>query len=58
MIEALSSYQQRNNQQLDQWLNRIPFQTLPLIEAMRYGLLLGGKRHGHIWCTSRANARL
>ncbi|MFA1005991.1 geranyl transferase, partial [Vibrio cholerae] len=30
MIEALSSYQQRNNQQLDQWLNRIPFQTLPL----------------------------
>ncbi len=44
MIEALSSYQQRNNQQLDQWLNRIPFQTLPLIEAMRYGLLLGGKR--------------
>lgn len=44
MIEALSSYQQRNNQQLDLWLNQIPFQSLPLIEAMRYGLLLGGKR--------------
>ncbi|MGL4380148.1 MAG: (2E,6E)-farnesyl diphosphate synthase [Vibrio sp.] len=44
MIEALSSYQQRNNQQLEQWLEQIPFQSLPLIEAMRYGLLLGGKR--------------
>lgn len=44
MIEALSSLQQRNNQQLDGWLNRLPYQHLPLIEAMRYGLLLGGKR--------------
>lgn len=44
MIEALSSFQQRNNQQLDEWLHRLPYPHLPLIEAMRYGLLLGGKR--------------
>ncbi|MBY7766457.1 (2E,6E)-farnesyl diphosphate synthase [Vibrio fluvialis] len=44
MIEALSSFQQRNNEQLDLWLNRLPNQTLPLIDAMHYGLLLGGKR--------------
>ncbi|CAM2919297.1 (2E,6E)-farnesyl diphosphate synthase [Vibrio diazotrophicus] len=44
MIEALTSYQKRNNEQLDQWLNRLPNQDLALIEAMRYGLLLGGKR--------------
>ncbi|QXO16702.1 MULTISPECIES: (2E,6E)-farnesyl diphosphate synthase [Vibrio] len=44
MIEALSSFQQRNNQQLDVWLNRLPYQNLSLTQAMRYGLLLGGKR--------------
>lgn len=44
MIETLSSLQQRNNQRLDEWLNRLPYPHLPLIEAMRYGLLLGGKR--------------
>lgn len=44
MIEALTSYQKRNNEQLDHWLNRLPNQDLVLIEAMRYGLLLGGKR--------------
>ncbi len=44
MIEALTSHQKRNNEQLDNWLNRLPNQSLPLIEAMRYGLLLGGKR--------------
>ncbi len=44
MIEALTSHQERNNQQLDQWLNRLPNQNQSLIEAMRYGLLLGGKR--------------
>jgi len=44
MLEALTSHQQRNNEQLNQWLNRLPNQNLPLIEAMRYGLLLGGKR--------------
>ena len=44
MHEALSSLQQRNNAQLEQWLQSLPHQNLPLIEAMRYGLLLGGKR--------------
>ncbi|WP_333004180.1 (2E,6E)-farnesyl diphosphate synthase [Vibrio coralliilyticus] len=44
MHEALTSLQQRNNQQLERWLNQLPHQEQPLIEAMRYGLLLGGKR--------------
>ncbi|MCL9782777.1 (2E,6E)-farnesyl diphosphate synthase [Vibrio sp. S4M6] len=44
MYEALSSFQQRNNDQLNHWLNGLPFQEQRLIEAMRYGLLLGGKR--------------
>lgn len=44
MIEALSSYQQRNIDQLNLWLGRLPHQKQPLIDAMRYGLLLGGKR--------------
>ncbi len=44
MIETLSSYQARNNAQLNLWLNRLPHQNLDLINAMRYGLLLGGKR--------------
>ncbi|WP_038177258.1 MULTISPECIES: (2E,6E)-farnesyl diphosphate synthase [Vibrio] len=44
MHEALSSLQQRNNAQLELWLQSLPHQNLPLIEAMRYGLLLGGKR--------------
>ncbi|MGL5110281.1 MAG: (2E,6E)-farnesyl diphosphate synthase [Vibrio ordalii] len=44
MIEALSSYQQRNIDQLNLWLCRLPHQKQPLIDAMRYGLLLGGKR--------------
>ncbi|CAM3022027.1 (2E,6E)-farnesyl diphosphate synthase [Vibrio ordalii] len=44
MIEALSSYQQRNIDQLNLWLCRLPHQKQSLIDAMRYGLLLGGKR--------------
>jgi farnesyl diphosphate synthase len=44
MHEALTSLQQRNNRQLERWLNQLPHQEQPLIEAMRYGLLLGGKR--------------
>jgi farnesyl diphosphate synthase len=44
MQEALTSLQQRNNQQLERWLQTLPHQQQPLIEAMRYGLLLGGKR--------------
>ncbi|MGF1752864.1 (2E,6E)-farnesyl diphosphate synthase [Vibrio makurazakiensis] len=44
MIETLTSYQERNNDQLNLWLDRLPHQNQPLINAMRYGLLLGGKR--------------
>ncbi|GAB7227452.1 (2E,6E)-farnesyl diphosphate synthase [Vibrio rotiferianus] len=44
MQETLTSYQQRNNQQLNQWLEQMPHQQHPLIQAMKYGLLLGGKR--------------
>ncbi|MDN3696574.1 MULTISPECIES: (2E,6E)-farnesyl diphosphate synthase [Vibrio] len=44
MVEALTSYQERNNSQLNYWLDRLPHQEQPLVQAMRYGLLLGGKR--------------
>ncbi|PAU37531.1 (2E,6E)-farnesyl diphosphate synthase [Vibrio coralliilyticus] len=44
MHEALTSLQQRNNRQLERWLNQLLHQEQRLIEAMRYGLLLGGKR--------------
>lgn len=44
MQQTLTSFQQRNNQQLNLWLEQLPYQELPLIDAMKYGLLLGGKR--------------
>ncbi|MFV0576297.1 MAG: (2E,6E)-farnesyl diphosphate synthase [Vibrio sp.] len=44
IAKALTEYQSRNNQQLDAWLDRIPHQNQTLTKAMRYGLLLGGKR--------------
>ncbi|GAL11386.1 octaprenyl-diphosphate synthase synthetase [Vibrio astriarenae] len=44
MIAALSELQSRNNQQLDVWLSQLPHQDNSLIQAMKYGLLLGGKR--------------
>ncbi|MFB9133451.1 (2E,6E)-farnesyl diphosphate synthase [Vibrio sp. AK197] len=44
MIESLTALQHRNSAQLDQWLSQLPQQEVPLIQAMRYGLLLGGKR--------------
>ncbi len=44
MIESLTTLQQRNNSQLDHWLSQFPHQDQPLLQAMRYGLLLGGKR--------------
>ncbi|MCE0493058.1 (2E,6E)-farnesyl diphosphate synthase [Vibrio salinus] len=43
-MKDLAVYQKRNNQQLDQWLDTLPYQHQDLIQAMRYGLLLGGKR--------------
>lgn len=44
MIDVLASFQQRNNQQLNVWLDKLPHQNHALIQAMRYGLVLGGKR--------------
>ncbi|WP_194089681.1 (2E,6E)-farnesyl diphosphate synthase [Vibrio hibernica] len=44
MKTALAEFQDRNNQQLNAWLDRIPYQQQTLTQAMRYGLLLGGKR--------------
>ncbi|RQW62426.1 (2E,6E)-farnesyl diphosphate synthase [Vibrio viridaestus] len=43
-MENLVQFQERNNQQLDHWLDTLPHQNQSLIQAMRYGLLLGGKR--------------
>lgn len=44
MIGVLASFQQRNNQQLNLWLDKLPHQNHSLVQAMRYGLVLGGKR--------------
>ncbi|WP_086982546.1 (2E,6E)-farnesyl diphosphate synthase [Vibrio aphrogenes] len=44
MTISLADYQERNNQQLNLWLDTIPHQQQTLTKAMRYGLLLGGKR--------------
>ncbi|OOF32553.1 (2E,6E)-farnesyl diphosphate synthase [Salinivibrio proteolyticus] len=41
---ALRETQHRSNQQLSRWLDTLSHQDLPLIKAMRHGLLLGGKR--------------
>lgn len=43
-MKDLAVYQERNNQQLDTWLETLPLQNQKLIQAMHYGLLLGGKR--------------
>ncbi|MHA2940274.1 (2E,6E)-farnesyl diphosphate synthase [Vibrio sp. RC27] len=44
MISDLALYQERNSQQLNSWLDELPMQQDSLTQAMRYGLLLGGKR--------------
>lgn len=44
MLASLPFYQERNQAQLDSWLDKLDYQELPLVQAMRYGLLLGGKR--------------
>lgn len=44
MHDSLAHFQQRNNEQLNHWLAQLPHQHQPLIQAMHYGLLLGGKR--------------
>ncbi|SIN99901.1 (2E,6E)-farnesyl diphosphate synthase [Salinivibrio sp. ES.052] len=42
--DALQKAQTRSNQQLEMWLETLTSQEQPLIQAMRHGLLLGGKR--------------
>ncbi len=44
MPTSFAFYQARNQAQLDKWLDNLGCQEQPLIQAMRYGLLLGGKR--------------
>lgn len=42
--QQLPIFQQRNIEHLHQWLKEIDIQQQPLTEAMKYALLLGGKR--------------
>ncbi|WED21206.1 (2E,6E)-farnesyl diphosphate synthase [Vibrio sp. JC009] len=44
MLNNLPLYQERNSQQLKIWLDKLDHQNESLIQAMRYGLVLGGKR--------------
>ncbi|MBY5921451.1 (2E,6E)-farnesyl diphosphate synthase [Ferrimonas balearica] len=44
MQTALSHYQDRVNQTLEQIFNELPVTDARLLDAMRYGTLLGGKR--------------
>jgi len=44
LSQSLQYYRQRSNQQLAQWLSAQPYAEQPLIEAMKHGTLLGGKR--------------
>ncbi|AWH89749.1 (2E,6E)-farnesyl diphosphate synthase [Limnobaculum parvum] len=39
-----SEHRQRVDQALEHYLSALPFHQAPLVEAMRYGALLGGKR--------------
>ncbi|MBZ6386538.1 MULTISPECIES: (2E,6E)-farnesyl diphosphate synthase [Pantoea] len=43
-IHLLSVYPERANAALSRLLEPLPFQSSPLVNAMRYGALLGGKR--------------
>ncbi len=43
-IEQLQAHQNRVNATLTHHLNALPFQSHPLVNAMKYGALLGGKR--------------
>ncbi|HAT24233.1 MAG TPA: (2E,6E)-farnesyl diphosphate synthase, partial [Pantoea septica] len=43
-IHLLSLYPERANAALSRLLAPLPFQSSPLVNAMRYGALLGGKR--------------
>lgn len=40
----LDAYQQQVNAALTRFIEPLPFQSSPLVNAMHYGALLGGKR--------------
>ncbi|QHM76377.1 Farnesyl diphosphate synthase [Mixta theicola] len=42
--QLLAHYQQRVNAALSRFIDPLPFQSSPLVNAMQYGALLGGKR--------------
>lgn len=42
--EHLSAHYQRTNRTLSHYISALPFQSSPLVNAMEYGSLLGGKR--------------
>ncbi|KDM92962.1 (2E,6E)-farnesyl diphosphate synthase [Photobacterium galatheae] len=44
LSQQLACFAARNNEHLEHWLTRQPFAELPLVQAMRHGALLGGKR--------------
>lgn len=44
LSQQLAFFAARNNEQLEHWLTRQPFAEQPLVQAMRHGTLLGGKR--------------
>lgn len=43
-IQLQSLHRKRVDRALEEYLSRLPFNHSPLVEAMRYGALLGGKR--------------
>lgn len=44
LFSALAHYQERNNAQLKIWIDRLDHPNLTLMQAMKHGALLGGKR--------------
>lgn len=47
----LDAYQQQVNAALTRFIEPLPFQSSPLVNAMHYGALLGGKRLRPFWST-------
>ncbi|RNM07250.1 MULTISPECIES: (2E,6E)-farnesyl diphosphate synthase [Dickeya] len=43
-LKQLTAHHQRINATLNQFISTLPFQSSPLVDAMSYGALLGGKR--------------
>jgi Geranylgeranyl pyrophosphate synthase len=43
-VQLQRAYHERVNQALTRLIDPLPFQSSPLVNAMQYGALLGGKR--------------